>query len=862
MRALNESDYPASIAARSVRPLLEAVLASSSDAILIVDGDGIITLMSAGASLLLGYDTDASVGTSVFSYLPHDEVDHVADLFYRRINYDGADLSLGLTLMHATGQWISVRVTTALLPDNELGVAAVTLRAEDGEITREGSLRRRLVVEEFCNRLSSEFMEVASPTDVPQLIQSSLKDVAILARADVASVFVTSPERDIAERLARWTNSPLAPVDGVLSIAIEPHREAIELALSETYVADDLTDPAHRAIADLVGGGGVCATLSTPFVAGPQRCLVMLGRYVPGRIWTEADAQLIRGVAKVYGRALEMARAQQLLALTYSQGPIAFSIRNGDTTLVDCNQRYLDLYGLTREQVDPRSLSEMIDPDGLDYFLSSVDRLRSGEVTQVTREVRVLTPTNRPTWARTTVVRLDTGDLSEPVYLCSMEDISEVHAQRQKLEWAATHDSLTGVANRFAMLQRIDQLVSDTGRLPHLLLTDLDRFKLINDSMGHLTGDEVLVQVGHRIVGEVGGSGLVARLGGDEFAVVVADVEEEQVRDLAERLRRALGRPLSINGRPITQTLSIGVAIGDECADATELLVRADRAMYAAKSLGRNRYVLFDASMRDEALALVAIERELRFAIDHQQLEVHFQPEFALDDRRVLGAEALVRWRHPERGLLPAAYFIDVAEQSGMIDDIGRFALREACRLFAELTAASGDQHLVLRVNISGREFSRPELADLVRSALADSGLSPGRLCLEMTELTLMDSPEIVLETFERLHGIGVEFAIDDFGTGYSSLTYLKGYPVDALKIDQSFIGDIETQSDSLAIVESIISLGRALSLVVVAEGVETERQLEILRSIGCSRGQGFLVSPALPPAEFAALLGAEIVGA
>ncbi len=456
---------------------------------------------------------------------------------------------------------------------------------------------------------------------------------------------------------------------------------------------------------------------------------------------------------------------------------------------------------------------------------------------------------------QTHAVELQAGNSPDPLLLSSIEDVTEVHEQRSELDWAARHDSLTGVANRFAMLERIEQIQGRFGRLPHLLLTDLDRFKLINDSLGHFVGDQVLAEVGRRIVEQVGELGLVARLGGDEFAVVVDDLDEEHVRDLAERLRRALGRPLDIGGRLTTQTISIGVAIGDECANPTELLVRADRAMYAAKELGRNRYVVFDASMRDEGLARVAIERELRSAIDHDQLEVHFQPEFALDDLRILGAEALIRWRHPERGLLPAAYFIDVAEQSGLIDDIGRFALREACRSFAEITTDACDPSLVLRVNISGREFSRPELPDLVRTALADAGLPPERLCLEMTETTLMDAPDVVLETFERLHGIGVEFAIDDFGTGYSSLVYLKRYPVDALKIDRSFVGDVDSDTDSRAIVESIVGLGHALSLPLIAEGIETEQQLDILRMLGCERGQGYLVSPAVPAERLAEML-------
>ena len=845
------------IAHQSVKPLIDALLVNSRDAIITINADGTICYLSAGATLLLGYDAETSVGTSVLAYVHPDDVELAAGLLQRRLDWDGVALSHQWTVRHSIGEWVSVGVTVSLLPTGGLGVASLTLRAEDGEITRESSLRRQLIVEQFCNRLGAEFMEVAASAGVPQLVQRSVEDVGLLANAELVAVHLERPERDVVERIALWSHHTF-PDAGFDVVEMEEHRDAVERLLSETFVADDLGAPQNAPVAGLLANSPAASILSAPISAKGARGVLLLARQATLHPWTEADVQLVRGVAKVYGRALDVARAEELMALTYSQGPIGFSIRNADGTLVDCNQRYLELWGLTREQADDMNLSELVDPENWALFQLETARLRSGDATRILRDVLAIEAPLGPKWFRVSAVELNAGDSHEPLVLSSIEDVTEVHEQRSKLEWAAEHDSLTGVANRLAMLQRIDECQLETGVLPHLLFTDLDRFKLINDSLGHSVGDQVLVEVGRRISEQVGERGLVARLGGDEFAVVVDDdLDEQHVRDLAERLRRAFGRPLDIGGRLTTQTISIGVAIGHECANPTELLARADRAMYAAKALGRNRYVVFDASMRDEGLARVAIERELRYAIDHGELEVHFQPEFALDDLRILGAEALMRWRHPERGLLPAAYFIDVAEQSGLIDDIGRFALHEACRSFAEITTGAHDSSLVLRVNISGREFSRPELSDLVRTALADSGLPPERLCLEMTETTLMDAPYVVLETFERLHEIGVEFAIDDFGTGYSSLSYLKRYPVDALKIDRSFVGDIDSDADSRAIVESIVGLGRALSLPLIAEGIETEQQLDILRTLGCESGQGFLVSPAVPAERLAEMLQA-----
>ena len=439
--------------------------------------------------------------------------------------------------------------------------------------------------------------------------------------------------------------------------------------------------------------------------------------------------------------------------------------------------------------------------------------------------------------------------LAEPLVLTSVEDIHELRDQQIALEHAATHDPLTQVPNRSTMEARIERLEREHGQLPNLLVIDVDRFKLSNDSLGHHVGDQILRAVAQRIVAQVRNADLVARLGGDEFAVVVPSLDPTHVEGLAERLRRSMQDPLVVDGRVTPQTFSIGVALGADCSSIGELLVCADRAMYAAKSQGRNRHVVFDRSMRDETVAELTVERELRSAIDHDELEMHFQPEFSVDDLRILGAEALIRWRHPTRGLLPASAFLDVAERTGMIDDIGRFALRRACMSFARTCRDAGRSDLTLRVNISAREWLRPELSDLVRSALDEAGLEAERLCLELTETTLMDV-EGALEAFARLRRIGVEFAIDDFGTGYSSLAYLKRLPVDVLKVDRSFVEDVHENADSRAIVESIMGLSRALGLDVVAEGVETNLQLEAVRGLGCRRAQGWLVGGALEPEQ------------
>ena len=535
-------------------------------------------------------------------------------------------------------------------------------------------------------------------------------------------------------------------------------------------------------------------------------------------------------------------------------------IRRWDGSLVDCNQQYLDHLGVTREGAQSVSAWDIIHPDDHDRVQERLDALRAGEIDRMQIEYR-LTGHVEGRWVRINAVRLDTDGPGQSYVLSSVEDITETQLQREALEYSARHDSLTGALNREALMQLLDGHVEAERTLPDLLIVDLDRFKLVNDSLGHLRGDRVLQTVKHRITALVDpAGGTVARLGGDEFAVVVDGLSPDAVIELAEQVRSSLEAPLEVDGRSARQTVSVGVAFGGDCVSANEMMAKGDRAMYAAKRKGRNCTVAFDVTMRDEALERVALERGLRRALELDEFEVFLQPEFSLRDRAILGAEALVRWRHPVEGLLPAGRFIEVAEEAGMIDEIGRFVLREACRAFARFEGA-GERSL-LRVNISALEFARPELPDLVRAALDESGLAPERLCLEMTETTLMDSPSVVVATLERLHEIGVEFAIDDFGTGYSSLAYLRELHVDALKIDRSFVNEIETNGGCLAIVESIVGLGRAMSLAVVAEGIENETQARLLADLGVVRGQGYLVSPALPASDFAQFADGRWAGA
>lgn len=437
-----------------------------------------------------------------------------------------------------------------------------------------------------------------------------------------------------------------------------------------------------------------------------------------------------------------------------------------------------------------------------------------------------------------------------------LRDVSERLAFEQELEHQATHDSLTSLPNRALLNEQIDMAVARGQRLGSgvgLLFADLDRFKFVNDSLGHSAGDELLVAVSKRIRSVTRPTDTVARFGGDEFVILAEDLTD--VRGgvaLAERVLDVLRAPFAVADDEVYMSASIGIAYcGTDNCSAEQLTRDADMAMYRAKSAGGDKYEIFDAEMAAWVAERRALELGLRHALDRDELEVHYQTMVSLLDGTVEGVEALVRWRRADGELIMPASFISVAEETGLIVPLGRQVLRESCRQVAEWRAEA-QVDLGLAVNISGRQLLYGDLVGDVRSALTDSGLDPTALCLELTESVLLDDVEAAIETIERVRGLGVRIGIDDFGTGYSSLTYLRRFPVDVLKIDRAFVAELDGDAERAPIVSMVIALAGSLGLTVVAEGVETELQRDQLVRFGCEHGQGYFFQRPAPAAEIA----------
>ncbi|MGH8325216.1 MAG: putative bifunctional diguanylate cyclase/phosphodiesterase, partial [Steroidobacteraceae bacterium] len=434
-----------------------------------------------------------------------------------------------------------------------------------------------------------------------------------------------------------------------------------------------------------------------------------------------------------------------------------------------------------------------------------------------------------------------------------------LEAANRQLRHLATHDALTGLPNRVLLDDRLAQAIAHAGRDSQpcaLLVVDLDRFKQINDSLGHRTGDAVLNEVARRLTTVVRDIDTVARTGGDEFIVVVSPTTVgEDVSAIAQRINDTVRQPMPMCGVELHVTASVGIALYPTHAQSAEsLIARADGAMYCAKQRGRNTVQCFAAGMDATTVARVSLESDLHRAVEGKQFELHYQPKADIETGDVSSAEALIRWRHPRRGLVDPEEFIPIAEECGLIGEIGAWVLQEACRQCAAWRLDGLPMQRVA-VNVAAPQFRRGDLLDVIRGALADCGLDPCCLEIELTESAVMTNPEESAAILEHLSRMGVIVSVDDFGTGYSSINYLRRFPIDKLKIDRSFVKGVGEQTEDGSIVEAIISLAHSLRLKVVAEGVETSEQLQFLRELGCDQYQGYHFSPPLPAGEFATLL-------
>ncbi len=482
--------------------------------------------------------------------------------------------------------------------------------------------------------------------------------------------------------------------------------------------------------------------------------------------------------------------------------------------------------------------------------MAEAECARSGET--LVQEYRLQTADGRWIWIRDEMTVVRDGKGGNPLFYGVFLDVSDRKRMEKELERLALYDPLTGLPNRALFTDRLRHTLArrDRDGVAAVFFIDVDRFKRINDSLGHSAGDEMLREIARRLDGALRPEDTVSRLGGDEFIVLCESLSGVlEAVSVADRLQRPIGEPIDVGTARLRLSASIGVALAEphEVVDGGRLMEDADAAMYRAKERGGARAELFDSAMRERAVAAMTVEQELERALSQGELRLHYQPQVDLSNGALAGVEALLRWEHPERGLLGPSAFLDVADESGLVVQIGEWAVGEACRQLAEWMEHD-DASLTMSVNLSARELAHPHVVRTVLGAADHAGIDPSRLCIEVTEGTAMADRESGFRALSDLSDAGVLVAIDDFGTGYSSLSQLRVMPADVLKIDRSFVAGLGAEAADSALVAAVIAMGRALGVEVIAEGIETDAQEAELRRLDCPLGQGFLFGRPMSP--------------
>ncbi|WP_024514224.1 EAL domain-containing protein [Bradyrhizobium sp. Tv2a-2] len=705
----------------------------------------------------------------------------------------------------------------------------------------------------FARRVSGphgEFLGLVARAIPPELLESFFASAGLGAEAAVAM------HHENGQLLARYPHA-----EALIGLNFRKGPSGQKSVFDEPYVTTRLTSPMDgkdRLVASrrltteplvIVATRSLDATLATwrsqtkffVAVAAVSILLIVITLYLIFRQMT---------------RRLSVEKQRLDSAINnMTQGLLLF---DANERLIVCNRGYIDMYGLSPDVVKPgcKFRDLLLHRQETGSFTGDIDAYCDAVIENTHRSHCSIVETSDGRLVEIRNVPVASGG-----WLATHEDVTERIKAEERIAHLAHYDALTDLPNRVLMRGHLQRRVAELadGKPFSIFYIDVDEFKTVNDTLGHEAGDELLRQVAARLRSCVGAHDLVARLGGDEFAIIKAGTRErDALTALADEIMLKLQAPVACKGQELPIDASIGIAIApDHGASIEDLLKNADLAMYAAKSDGRRTYRFFTPELDARLRTRRQMELDLREALARGHFDIHYQPLVDLVTDTVTGCEALLRWRHPERGMISPAEFIPVAEETGLINEIGEWVLRRAC---AE--AASWPAHVTLAVNVSPVQFKSKTLALRVATALESSGLAPNRLEIEVTEAVLIRDDDEALTILHQLRDLGVRIALDDFGTGYSSLSYLRRFPFDKIKIDRSFVKDISDADGSSTIVQAVVTMASACQMSTTAEGVETEAQREILRQLGCSQMQGFLFSPAVPAAKLQPLLEKTIVAA
>ena len=796
----------------------ETLVAHSPVAIVLTDADLAIKWVSPAVTPMLGWTAEDVLGTDASELIHPDDLGRVAHNLGQVLAYaDPEEVeTLIVRIRHQDGGWRDIDITgTNLLHDPQVNALLVNLR------------------------------DVTLQVEAQEALGRSEERFRALAQHSSDSVFLTT-----ADGIITYASPAVEHVFGYPAETLlgrRPHDYADERTVSATVKVWRRLLREERSSVDVLG--------RIRHQDGTWRWVEIM---LTNLLADPAVGGIVVNLWDVTPRIEEEQRNGRLLdIISATTDLVAITDRSG--SLVYANDACRRFFGVDEEHLGSFRFAPFVPPwTRQRYLQEAVPSLKdkgvwSGEAAFLRDGEEV--PVSLVFLAH----RDEQGHLE---YISSVgRDISERKEFEATLEHQATHDPLTGLPNRALLLDRLEVSLARAerfGTAVAVLFLDLDHFKVVNDSLGHTRGDELLIAAADRLKEALRqGGDTVARFGGDEFVILSEDLTGVgDAERIAQRVGQLLAEPFHLGEDEVFVTASTGIAYALAPADASDLLRDADAAMYQAKEHGRDRYEVFDRKMRAEAVDRLSIETSLRKAIERRELRIHYQPKIDLRTGAIIGAEALLRWEHPDRGLLLPGEFIRVAEESGLIVPIGRWvldqAVRQAQRWQAEIPGL--EPHYIC-VNLSRRQLGDPHLVDDVASVLADTGIDPGLIDLEITESVLMDDVELAHRALTSLHELGVKLVVDDFGTGYSSLSYLQRFPVDLLKIDRSFVAGLGINKGDTAIVTAVLSLAHALGMAAIAEGVETAEQLAELRRLGCDMAQGFYLARPQPAQAVADLL-------
>ncbi|QGG95047.1 sensor domain-containing protein [Actinomarinicola tropica] len=852
---------------------------ASADAVLLIHPDGDVEYLSPLAHLVMGGDGAAPMRDGGLVRNIHPDDRHAVITTFREAFAAGPGKRFTNThrIKTADGGWIWVEVRLVNRVGVE-GIDALVVSARD-VTARELAvrrLRRRLHAEDVMARIAARFVDVLAD-ELDDALDEMLAELGAFARVDRAWIFEVSTDRALVSNTHEWCAPGIASeIDALSGLPVaelpafggwlgahDPFLIGSVDEMPDEWAAEReiLADQGIRSIA----GVGI-------FVAGELIGMMGLDAVTEERRFTDSDLWVLRSTADVCGAALRRCAAERELAASEERFRAMIHNATDGVRLVDRDLRTVfaspavtTITGYSIEEIsDPGVRTAFVHPDDRAMLeRSRADALaRPGETVHCTYRARH----RDGHWID--IEEAMTNLLDDPAVrgvVANMRDVTAVRRHEAELMAQARRDPLTDLPNRRLFDELVDAALARirrTGAQLALMYLDLDRFKLVNDSFGHHVGDALIVEAADRLRAAVRGGDVVARLSGDEFAVLCEPVDgETEALSIAGRILEAFREPFTIGHSTIYSTASVGIVLSDDGHDERAGLLRdADAAMYSAKSAGRNRSAVFSGTLVAIARERLEVEVGLRSAVPENQLQLLYQPIVHLPTGRITGAEALLRWHHPERGLLTPAAFLDVAEETGMIVPIGQWVLGEACRQLAAWDAAGHPADVDLHVNVSVRQLVEGGIASAAREALSASGVAAERLCIEITESALLAGDDATSE-LGAVHECGVRLALDDFGTGHSSLSYLRQLEVDVLKIDRSFIDGVGTDEHDTAIVSAIVRLAETLGLTAVGEGVEDEAQAQALRDLGCDQAQGFWCAPPLDAASYETLLRRQADG-